>query len=336
MSTLEHRLGTHAVPSGRLRVMSQNLPSLVGFGVLAAAPILGVSAFTQSLLIEIMISAILAMSLNLLLGQTSLVSLGHAAFFAIGAYAAAICASSFSSDVIVALVGAVLIGVLLAIPIGWLSIRLSGFYFLMITFAFAQMVYVAAFRWSWLTGGSDGLTVQPFTLLGAPVLQARSELYACVLVAFALTFVALQRLCASSFGQVLAGIRENTKRMRALGYNVRAYKLAAFIIAAAFSAFAGVLYVAFSSFVSPENAYWTQSAAVLVMVLIGGAGTMIGPVIGAALILILQHWSSSHTEHWNTILGLLFITVIWVSPDGIVGVGRRIRNRIWGGEHAGA
>ncbi len=127
--------------------------------VLALAPVAGLSDFAQSLIIEIMIYAMLASSLNLLLGQTGLVSLGHAAFFAVGAYAAALCANALSTDVVATLASAVAAGLALALPVGWLSVRLSGFYFLMITFSFAQMVFVAAMRWTWLSGGSDGLIV---------------------------------------------------------------------------------------------------------------------------------------------------------------------------------
>ena len=144
----------------------------------------------------------------------------------------------------------------------------------------------------------------------------------------------LWALYRSSFGQVLIGIRDNTKRMRALGYNVRTYKFVAFLIAAGFSAFAGGIYVCFSHFISPDTASWTQSATVLVMVLVGGAGTIIGPVIGATVILLLQNWSSSYTDHWNMVLGLLFIVVIWISPDGIVGVGRRLSIHLRRNRHA--
>jgi len=260
---------------------------------LAIAPAAGLGNFGQSLVLEMMVFSILAMSLNLLLGQTGLVSLGHAAFFALGAYAAALCANLLTTDILVTLIFAVAVGAIVAIPIGSLSIRLPGFYFLMITFAFSQMVYQAAFRWAGLTGGSDGLLVSPPSLLGVPVLNNRLQLYWFTLAAFVVCFLLLRSLSNSGFGQVLAGIRENTRRMRALGYNVRAYKLAAFTISASIAAFIGAVYVQFSLFVSPDTAHWVQSATVLVMVLIGGAGSNIGPVIGATAILLLQHLMTS-------------------------------------------
>ena len=160
-----------------------------------------------------------------------------------------------------------------AIPLGWLSIRLSGFYFLMITFAFAQMVYVVAFRWKWLTGGSDGLLIPSATFLGLPVLQ---QPRGALLHGARRLCAELRRhdtaSCARRFGRALAGIRENTLRMRALGYNVRRYKLIAFVIAAGFGGVAGVLNSQFNLFIAPESVHWTQSALVLVMVLIGGSG----------------------------------------------------------------
>jgi branched-chain amino acid transport system permease protein len=290
---------------------------------LAAAPALGLSDFHRSLAIEAMMFSILAMSLNLILGYAGLVSFGHAAFFAIGAYAAGLVANAGGAEIWISFPVAIVAGVVLAIPIGWLSIRLSGFYFLMITFAFAQMVHSVAFRWNWLTGGSDGLLVVGPTLFGSPILQSRNELYFFTLACAVVTFLVLAMIVASPFGQVLVGIRENTMRMRALGYNIRAYKLAAFVIAAGFAALAGYINAQFSLFVAPDSADWTQSASVLVMVLIGGAGTLTGPIIGATVVLLLQHWLSSYTQYWSLVLGLTFIGLITLARDGLQGVAVR-------------
>jgi branched-chain amino acid transport system permease protein len=290
---------------------------------LAAAPALGLSDFHRSLAIEAMMFSILAMSLNLILGYAGLVSFGHAAFFAIGAYAAGLVANAGGAEIWISFPVAIVAGVVLAIPIGWLSIRLSGFYFLMITFAFAQMVHSVAFRWNWLTGGSDGLLVVGPTLFGSPILQSRNELYFFTLACAVGTFLVLAMIVASPFGQVLVGIRENTMRMRALGYNIRAYKLAAFVIAAGFAALAGYINAQFSLFVAPDAADWTESASVLVMVLIGGAGTLTGPIIGATVVLLLQHWLSSYTQYWSLVLGLTFIGLITLARDGLQGVALR-------------
>jgi branched-chain amino acid transport system permease protein len=138
-----------------------------------------------------------------------------------------------------------------------------------------------------------------------------------------LTYLAMAMVVSSPFGHVLIGIRENTMRMRALGYNVRAYKLAAFVVAAAFAALAGYLNAQFSLFVAPDAADWTQSASVLVMVLIGGEGTLAGPVIGATVVLLLQHWLSSYTQYWSVVLGLIFIAVITTGRGGLLGLALR-------------
>jgi branched-chain amino acid transport system permease protein len=303
--------------------VSESVPAIAAamlVVLLAAVPWIGVSEFQRSLLVEVMIFSILAMSLNLILGYAGLVSFGHAAFFAVGAYAAGLSANHLGTEIWISLPVGIAAAALLAVPVGWLSIRLSGFYFLMITLAFAQMIYAVVYRWNWLTGGSDGLLIAGPTFLKVPVLQSRDQLYFFALVCFLATFLLLRLIVSGPFGQVLVGIRENTRRMRALGYNVRAYKLAAFVIAAAFAALAGVINGQFSLFASPESAHWTQSASVLVMVLIGGAGTKTGPVIGAALVLLLQHWLSSYTQYWSLALGLLFILLITTARDGIHGL----------------
>lgn len=290
---------------------------------LGLAPLLGVSDFQLSLLLEVMIFAILAMSLNLILGYAGLVSFGHAAFFAVGSYAAGIAANKLSPEIWVSLPIGVATATLLAIPVGWLSIRVSGFYFLMITFAFAQMIYAVVYRWNWLTGGSDGLLIGGPTLLHEPVLQSRLTLYFFTLVCFCLSFLTLQRIITSPFGRVLVGIRENTRRMRALGYNVRNYKLLAFVLAAAFGGLAGFINAQFSLFVAPESAHWTQSGLVLVMVVIGGTRSLVGSIVGAAIVLLLQHSLSSYTEYWSLALGALFIGLIMWAREGIYGLAAR-------------
>lgn len=290
---------------------------------LGLAPLLGVSDFQLSLLLEVMIFAILAMSLNLILGYAGLVSFGHAAFFAVGSYAAGIAANKLSSEIGVSLPIGVAAATLLAVPVGWLSIRVSGFYFLMITFAFAQMIYAVVYRWNWLTGGSDGLLIGGPTLFHEPVLQSRQTLYFFTLVCFSLSFLTLQRIITSPFGRVLVGIRENTRRMRALGYNVRNYKLLAFVLAAAFGGLAGFINAQFSLFVAPESAHWTQSGLVLVMVVIGGTRSLVGSIVGAAIVLLLQHSLSSYTEYWSLALGALFIGFIMWAREGIYGLAAR-------------
>jgi branched-chain amino acid transport system permease protein len=296
------------------------IPLAILLAALAVAPRLGLPVFIQGLIIEILTFSLLALSLNILLGYTGLVSFGHAAFFAIAGYVVAAVATHFTTDILLTFPAGVVLAALCALPLGWLSIRLSGFYFLMITFAFAQLVFVAAFRWKWLTGGSDGILVPGPTLFGLPVLQSREQFYFFVLAVFAICAVVLYLIVTSRFGRTLVGIRENTLRMRALGYNVRRYKLTAFVIAATFGAVAGVMNALFNLFIAPESAHWTQSAMVLVMVLIGGAGYFVGPIVGTTVVLLLQHWLSSHTEYWGLVLGILFIALITGAREGISGL----------------
>jgi branched-chain amino acid transport system permease protein len=316
------------VPSSQLSIRPREVslwavwaPLLCSVVLLALAPVLGMSGFVQSLAIEMMTFSILALSLDILLGYTGLVSLGHAAFFAISGYAVAIISVRWSADLAITFPLGIAVAALLALPVGWLSIRLSGFYFLMITFALAQMVYTAAFRWKWLTGGSDGILVPGPSLFGHPVLQTRAALYYFTLAAFFVACVLMYWVVRSQFGRTLVGIRENTRRMRALGYNVRRYKLGAFVIAAMFGGVAGVLNAQFNLFVAPESAHWSQSALVLVMVLIGGSGYFLGPIVGTIIVLGLQHGLSSYTEYWGLVLGLLFIILITAAREGVVGIG---------------
>jgi branched-chain amino acid transport system permease protein len=296
------------------------LASAAVVAAMTVAPALGLSNFLQSLVIEILMFSILSMSLNLLVGYTGLVSFGHAAFFAVAGYAAAIAAIRLSPEVLVTFPAGIAASTLLAVLVGWLSIRLSGFYFLMITFTFAQMVYVAASRWKPWTGGSDGLIIPGPELFGQPVLQSREAFYYTVLVVFAVCCMAMYGLVTSPFGRTLAGIRERAPRMRALGYNVRRYKLGAFVAAAAFASVAGVLNAQFNLFIAPESAHWTQSAITLVMVLIGGANFFVGPLVGTAIVLLLQYGLSSYTEYWGLVLGLMFIALITGAREGLIGI----------------
>lgn len=286
---------------------------------LVLAPVFGMPTFVQSLVIEIMIFSILAMSLDLLVGYTGLVSFGHAAFFAVAGYAAA-AAAKWTPDLVVTVPFGVAVAVVVAVAIGWLSIRLSGFYFLMITFAFAQMIYVAATRLKSVTGGSDGLIVPSPTVLGHPVLQGREEFYWVTVTVFALCCAITYFVVRSRFGRTLVGIRECAARMRALGYNVSRYKLAVFVVGAALAGVAGILNVEFNLYIGPESAHWTQSALALVMVLIGGSAFFLGPIIGATVVLLLQYGLSSYTQYWGLVLGVLFIALLSGARQGLSGL----------------
>lgn len=281
-------------------------------------------SFVVKTVTEVLIYAIFAMSLDLLVGYTGLISFGHAAFFGIGAYAAGYLAQNISPNLLLNMPLALLLVAAAALLIGFFSIRVSGVYFLMLTLAFSQMVYAIADRWTDVTGGSNGLAGIPrpqFQVLSfAFLFEDVTARYFLVLAFFLLSYAALRWIVRSQFGHALVGIRENETRLRAVGYNTTRFKLVAFVIAGVFAGVAGVLYAGFNRFVSPTDLYWTASGQVLIMVIVGGSGTLVGPSLGAALILILQNIVSSSTERWPTIMGLIFIFFVFAARRGIMGI----------------
>ena len=301
--------------------------SALGMLALAALllfPLVSPSVYVQNVLTEILIWGIFAMSLDLLIGFTGLTSFGHAAFFGVGAYAAGAVATRFGGSIWTTLPAGLLAAGLLALPMGALAIRSLGIYFLMLTLAFSQMVYAAAWKWTWLTGGSNGLAGIPRPDLGLGGLElsfvSSRSFYYLVLVFFLASYFLLRWIVASPLGHSFVGVRENESRMRAIGYNTWAVKLAAFVIAGLFAGLAGVLFSYYNGFVSPHDVYWTTSGLVMIMVIIGGAGTLAGPVLGAGLILVLQNIVSSQTERWPLIMGLTFILFVVLARRGIAGI----------------
>jgi branched-chain amino acid transport system permease protein len=299
---------------------------------LVAVPLVGIEGFQLSILTEVLIFSIATMGLNLLVGYTGLVSFGHAAFFGVAAYTAGLTAKFISSEIVVILFLALVATAIVAWVIGWLSLRMTGFYFIMVTLAFAQIIYAAVDRWRWLTGGADGLLVSSPKFFGQAFLATKPMLYYVVLGTFVFSYLALYLIVKSPFGQALVGIRENSNRMSAIGYNVRRYKLSAFLLAGLFGGLAGILNVQFNRFVSPVDAHWLLSAILVIMVLIGGAGTLNGPLLGTAVYLYLQNWLSSYTEYWAFVVGVLFIALITGGQKGLLGLlidsGNKISQRL--------
>ena len=287
-------------------------------------------SYFLSLGIEILIFAIFAMSLDLLLGYTGLPSFGHAAFFGFGGYVLAYTASrsdlalNLTSNLLITIPLVVVSTSMIALLIGFFALRTAGIYFLMITLAFAQMLFSIAISWSSVTGGSDGIAqvVRPTVGLG-PLsynFNSREAFYYLVLILFLLSWWLLHRIVNSPFGWTLRGIRENEQRMRALGYNTFRFKIAAFVIAGAFASVAGMLFVHFFRHAPPENLYWTMSGQVMIMLIVGGAGTLAGPILGATLIRLLPNFASSYTDRWETLLGVVFILFVLFAPKGIIGL----------------
>lgn len=294
-----------------------------------------VRTYVLSLTIEVLIFAIFAMSLDLLLGYAGLPSFGHAAYFGLGAYILAYITSRSDlalglTDNLLITLPIVLVGTgLAAFVIGYFALRTSGIYFLMITLAAAQMLFSIAIRWSSVTGGSDGLTGVPRPFIGIGPLGftigSREGYYYLVLALLLGTWWLLHRIVNSPFGWTLRGIRENEQRMRALGYNTFRYKMAAFVIAGAFAGLAGLLLAHFFWTAAPDNLYWTMSGQVLIMVIIGGSGTLDGPILGAALVRLLPSIVSSYTDRWQTVMGIVFILFVLFARRGIIGLLQRQR-----------
>ncbi len=276
--------------------------------------------YPVKLLQEILIWGIFAMSLDLLMGYAGMVSFGHSAFFGIGGYVAALALKN-SPGTLGALVLPALAAALGALVIGFFSIRVSGVYFIMLTLAFSQMFYAYTFQVAWL-GAEDGIVgVSRPSVLGANTGGAWAfHLYLVALAALAL--LVLWRIVRSPFGHVLRGIHENEARMEAIGYPVNRYKLLAFVIAGTLAGISGSLYSQFAGSITPDAFFWTTSGEALLMVIIGGTGTLGGAMLGAATFILLQSLVSTYTERWMLILGVTFITFVLFAPGGIVGVFR--------------
>jgi branched-chain amino acid transport system permease protein len=316
-----------SAPTIAPEIVSSNKTRLTALLILVAMialPFL-VSSYPRQLVAEIYIFAIFAMSLDLLLGYTGLMSLGHAAFFGLGAYTVTILAAQFDVNAWLGVVAGVGVAGLGAAIIGFFCVRTAGISFLMLTLAFSQLIYSVALKWRDLTGGSDGIAMPDRPSFFGLSLSDSLTLYFMALVFFVLAYLGLRRLLQSPLGRAFIGIRENEPRMLAIGYRTRAYKLLSFVIAGSFAGFAGGLYAIFNTFISPDAMYWTASGDVLIMVMLGGAGTLIGPVIGTGLFLLMKNVVSSYSEHWMLIIGVVFIACVMFFPGGIWGTLQHVR-----------
>ena len=295
--------------------------------VLVVLPYL-LSTYYLGLVIEILIFAVFAMSLDLLIGYAGMASLGHAAYFGVAAYAVGLLSMELHWSVWSALPAALLIVAIVATLFGLLALRTRGSYFLMITLALSQVAWGIAFGWHSLTGGDDGLPNLPRPEIAADwSLAGDRSFYFFILLLVSVGALLLTQVATSPFGFVLRGIRESETRMQALGYNVWGYRLAAFIIAAVFAGLAGALYAYYNRFVSPDYLGVFRSAEVLLMVILGGAGTLVGPAIGAAVIVLLENVISAYTERWLMVIGTIYILVALFAPNGIIGFVRDFRAR---------
>jgi branched-chain amino acid transport system permease protein len=307
--------------------------------LLAAGPLF-LSHYQQDLVVKVMILAVFALSLELLVGMTGLVSLGHAAFLGIGAYVTVLASPEYDPGSIAMLLPLAVGGAAAyALAVGALTLRTKGVYFIMVTLAFAQMAYFV-FHDTTVGGGSDGIFLNVRPVLGSVVdLGERSHMFYAALVALAATYGLLALVRRSRFGHALAGIRVNEQRMRAAGFKTFGYKLAAFTLAGALAGLAGFLVAANDAAVNPEMLSWHESGAVLLMIILGGIGHLRGAVIGAATFTLLKDALSNHglvgalADHWQLTLGVTVIAFVALLPQGLIGLPARLAGR---GKRGGA
>lgn len=299
--------------------------------VVAASLPLWAPRYLVSIAAEVFIFGIAASSLNLLLGYTGLVSMGHAALFAFGGYAAGLIAKGLTTALWVTLPAGALAAALLAAVIGLFALRTTAVTFLMITLAVGQMLFAIAIKWRPVTGGSDGLIGIPRASLFGSTVSANGMFFVALVVCLAVLWF-VRRLLDAPFGRTLVGIRENENRLRALGCDVRAYKLAAFVLGGAIAGLAGVLFAHFNGFMSPSEVGWHRSGQLMVMIVIGGVDSLVGPLLGAFVVIAIQDLVSSLTPRWTTIMGALFIAFVLGARGGLVGMwlgaGRALARRM--------
>jgi branched-chain amino acid transport system permease protein len=306
--------------------LARRIPwTLVVFLVLATVPWVG-TRYDAFLVEQIVIDALFAVSLNLLLGTTGLVSFGHVAYFGVGAYVCGILMKTYEVPFFLAFPAAGLGTALFALVSGYFCVRLIKLYFAMLTLAFSQIVWAVVYKWNSVTGGDQGLPEIPYPHLGwmdrVPLLsdlQIGDRFYLLTLVLVALSLAVLHRLVRSPFGRMLTAIRDNPERAAFIGINVRAYELAAFVVAGGFAGLAGALYGIFSRGVFADYVFWSKSAEVMIMTILGGMGYFWGPPVGAAALVWLNQEITDYTQYWPFVLGSILLVLLFAFPGGIVG-----------------
>ena len=301
-------------------------PALI-FVALAAVPLVtsvGAQTYVLDLVSRIMIFAIAAVALDVLIGYGGLISFGHAAFVGLGAYAVGILSAHGFGDALIALPIALAASALFALATGAVCLRTHGVYFIMITLAFSQMMFFTAASLA-PYGGDDGLTVRARnTIAGFALMRDALSFYYVVFACLLATYLLCRALLGSRFGRVFCGARENPIRMVSIGYDVFRYQLVAYVIAGAIGGLSGFLLANAAEFVSPAYMSWQRSGELVIMVLMGGMGTLYGAVMGAAAFVLAEEWLSGLTEHWKMIFGPLLVLIVLFARGGLVGLAARL------------
>lgn len=271
----------------------------------------------------IFVTALLAMSLNLVLGHGGLFQFHHGAFYGVGAYAFALILTKTSLPVWVGFIAGPLTAAVTGLLIGWFCVRLSQLYFGMLQISLGSLIWAIVFRWYKFTGGDDGIHGIP----RPPFLSSSNKVYYFVLFIITLCLIVMYLILKSPFGRTLQAIRDNPQRCEAIGVNVRRHQLMAIVIATFFAGIAGVLFVVLERFVVPDLLFWTLSLEIFIMCLLGGWFTFAGPMLGAALIVTLRTFVGKYTEYWTLILGVILILLIFFLPEGVMGYFLRTSER---------
>jgi branched-chain amino acid transport system permease protein len=277
---------------------------------------------------RVLVLGLAAMALNFLLGFTGVLSFGHAAYFGLGAYGAGLTLKYLASSTPLSIVVGIAVGTLAAALIGAVIVKRRGVYFAMVTIAFGQVFFFIAFRWNSVTGGDDGLTGwsrQPLQLGSSAIDIVHNDklFYYLVLALFALSTGIMAMLLRSPFGRTLLAIRENERRARFLGIPVEQHLWVSFVISCFFASLSGTLYALLNNFTDPRALRWDQSGNFVIMAVLGGMRSFWGPLIGAAIFVVLQDYVSSQTENWMSFIGLFFVLVVLFFPRGVLGIVRR-------------
>ena len=298
---------------------------MIAVAVLLALLPLGLPPYAMTLLTEALIMGLFAMSLDLMVGYARLISFGHAAAYGLGAYTCGniLLHTDIPLPFAVLLAGA--FSGLVAVGVAWVCTQATGVSFSMLTLAFAQLLYAVAFKWTSVTGASDGLAGIPRRPgpFGTTYFASKTGFYYLTMACLFGAFVFARAVVRSPFGAVLRGIRENEAKTLSLGYNTRLYKIAVVALSYMLGGVAGALYAPFAGFANTELLFWLLSGQVLIMVIVGGTGTLVGPILGAAFFLLVQQQLSTYTDSWALFFGVIFILFVLFAPEGILGITRR-------------
>lgn len=268
---------------------------------------------------HILIFMLFAMAYDICLGYGGMLSFGHATFFGMGAYVTGLLILYFHLNILLSILAGILFNIIIALPMGFMAIRRKGIYFAMVTLAFAQMFYFIAFKWTSLTGGDDGLQGIPRPDLFGISLHSELAVYYFILVFLFLAIWFATRVVHSPFGRSLVAIRENEQRAQSIGFNPAKFKLMAFVISAGLAGLAGSLYCILQNFVPLQSLHWSVSGEVVMMTILGGMGTLIGPLFGGLFVVAIREVLSTYTHLWAITMGISFVAVVLLFRRGIIG-----------------